>query len=326
MKLIGRILFGLLVIAGAVFGYLSIRKPETAAPSNVKVEATPERLKRGEYLFTKLSDCDGCHSERDWSKFGAPAIASRRGVGAVMPPELGLPGRVVAPNITPDAETGIGSWTDGEKIRAIREGVSKDGRALFPMMPFTYYRSMSDEDVYSLVAYLNSLPPVKNQLPKSDLDFPVGLMIKGVPKPAGSVPQPDRSDKLKYGEYLVTMAGCRDCHTSMERGQPNLDKAFAGGREFQIGKLVTYTANITPDETTGIGKWDEQRFVDKFHGYANFYANGSPAANQTNFTLMPWPSMSQIDEADLRAIYAYLRTVKSVFNPVDAHPAQPNVD
>ena len=78
-----------------------------------------------------------------------------------MPPEAGLPGRVAARNITPDKETGIGNWTDGEKIRAIREGIGRDGHALFPMMPYESFRHMSDEDVYSLVAYLNSLPPVK---------------------------------------------------------------------------------------------------------------------------------------------------------------------
>ncbi|MCC7157093.1 MAG: hypothetical protein IT161_21110 [Bryobacterales bacterium] len=324
MKLIGKILLGLLLTAGAVLGYLSFRKPDSVAPSTVKVEATPERLKRGEYLFTTLSDCDGCHSERDWSKFGAPVLAGRRGVGTVMPPELGLPGRVAPSNITPDVETGLGSWTDGEKIRAIREGVSKDGRALFPMMPYTYYRSMSDEDVYSLVAYMNSLPPVRNAVPRTDLDFPVGLMIKGVPKPSGAVAQPDRGDKLKYGEYLTSIGVCGECHTQAERGELKMDKAFAGGREFQIGRFIVHSANITPDETTGVGTWDEQRFVKRFKDYGNFNLNGSPTANQSNFTLMSWPAMSQLDEDDLKTIYAYLRTLKPIHNPVDSHPAQPN--
>lgn len=324
MKLIGKILLGLLLAAGAVFGYLLLRKPDSAAPSTVKVEATPERLARGEYLFTKLADCDGCHSERDWSKFGAPVLAGRRGAGMVMPPEMGLPGRVAASNITPDVETGLGSWTDGEKIRAIREGISKDGHALFPMMPYTYYRSMSDEDVYSLIAYMNSLPAVRNPVPKTELDFPVGLMIKGAPKPSGAVAAPDRSNKLKYGEYLATLGACGECHTQAERGELKMDKAFAGGHEFQIGKFVVHSANITPDDTTGLGKWDKQRFVKKFKDYSNFYLNGPPAANQSNFTIMSWLAMSQLDEADLEAIYFYLRTLKPIFNPVDKHPAQPN--
>jgi len=89
-----------------------------------------------------------------------------------------MPGMVVAANITPDRETGIGGWTDGEKIRAIREGVDRDGRVLFPMMPYGNYRLMSDEDVYAVVAYINSLPAVRNPLPATAIKFPVSLLIK----------------------------------------------------------------------------------------------------------------------------------------------------
>lgn len=86
---------------------------------------------------------------------------------------------MVAPrNITPDKETGIGNWTDGEKIRAIREGVGRDGTTLFPMMGYERYRHMSYEDVYSFVAYLNTLAPVRNPVPRSRIDFPVSLLIK----------------------------------------------------------------------------------------------------------------------------------------------------
>jgi len=84
----------------------------------------------------------------------------------------GLPGTVTAPNVTPDYESGIGGWTDGEKIRAIREGIDKHGRALFPMMPYKSYASMSDEDVESLVAYLNTLPPMKNPSCPRKYGFP----------------------------------------------------------------------------------------------------------------------------------------------------------
>ncbi len=84
----------------------------------------------------------------------------------------GLPGQIFAANITPDKETGIGNWTDGEKIRAIREGISKDGHMLFPMMPYPNYRFLSDTDVQSLVAYMNTVPQVRNYVPRSKINFP----------------------------------------------------------------------------------------------------------------------------------------------------------
>ena len=133
-KILGGIAL-LALAAGALgYGYLSLRQPATAPPLAIKVEMTPERIERGRYLFQYVADCDGCHSERDFSRFGGPIVESGRGKGGLFPPELGLPGTIAAANITPDQETGIGAWTDGEKIRAIREGVDRDGRTLFPMM------------------------------------------------------------------------------------------------------------------------------------------------------------------------------------------------
>jgi hypothetical protein len=112
---------------------------------------------------------------------------------------------------------------------------------------------MSDDDVQAVVAYLNSLPPVKHALPKTQLAFPVGLMIKSAPQPAGTVPAPDRSDRMKFGAYLVALGRCADCPTPSEKGQPIAGKEFAGGTIFDttVGKAVS--ANITPDVETGIG-------------------------------------------------------------------------
>jgi hypothetical protein len=161
-----------------------------------------------------------------------------------------LPGRIVAPNITPDKETGIGNWTDGEKIRAIRDGVSRDGRALFPTMPYQHYRLMSDEDVYSLVAYLNTLPAVFNCLPQTQVDFPANLWINSEPQPAGMVPEPDRKNTVKYGEYLVTIAGCQSCHGSEENRKTNLQ--FAGRK---ITRLWHETGNLPSDELSAMNAY-----------------------------------------------------------------------
>ncbi|SPF56841.1 Cytochrome c-like protein [Candidatus Sulfopaludibacter sp. SbA4] len=319
------ILIVVVVIVGvpaAGIVYLYLRKPAQAPASAIKVAMTPERIARGKLIFHNIADCDGCHSERDFSRVDGPVVESGRGRGNVMSALLiGMPGTVVAPNITPDPETGIGSWTDGEKIRAIREGVDRNGRALFPMMPYTDYRKMSDEDVESVVAYMNSLAPVKNPLPKTQLAFPVNLLIKGAPQPAASVPAPVRSDKLKYGEYLVTIAACGDCHTPVEKGQPIPGKLLAGGQVFATSMGTVVTANITPDLETGIGKWSEEFFLKKIYDYKEYATSGPPKSpGPEAFTLMPWLGLSQLPPDDLGAIYAYLRTVKPVHNPVETHP------
>jgi mono/diheme cytochrome c family protein len=311
-----------LAIGGGVL-YLWLRKPAMAPPREIKVAMTPERIARGRYLFEQLSDCGGCHSPRDFSRFNGPEIEGQRASGTVFPDEFGLPGKVTAPNLTPDPETGLGRWTDGEKIRAIREGVARDGRPLFPMMPYRFYRSMSDPDVEALVAYMNQLPPVRRPLPTTKIDFPVNLFVKGAPQPVGSVPPPDRSSRVRYGEYLTRLAGCMDCHTPLERVRPAEDKLLSGGREFRLGGgLVVVSANITPDDS-GIGPWSERQFLDKFAEYRDYVKNGPPPARPASFTLMPWIKFCQLPDEDLGAIFAFLKTQKPVRNNVETHPGAP---
>ena len=319
IRILGFLAMAVALTAVAGFSYLYFRKPAMTRPAAVKVEITPARLTRGEYLFN-LADCDGCHSQRDFSRFGGPVTASGRGRGNVFPPDLGLPGMVAPRNITPDRETGIGNWSDGEKIRAIREGISRDGTTLFPMMGYERFRHMSDEDVYSLVAYLNTLAPVKNRVPRSKIAFPVSLLIKSAPQPAGHVAEPDRSNQVKYGEYLVTMAGCMGCHSPAKNGKPLKGMTLAGGEEFRFPGMVVVSANITPDLETGIGRWSEQDFLDRFYQYREYAEKGSPQVGPESFTLMPWLNFSQLPPEDLKAIYAFLRTQPAVYHVVDSHP------
>ncbi|HEY2017939.1 MAG TPA: c-type cytochrome [Bryobacteraceae bacterium] len=321
-KILLILLLVIIVVPAAGLAYLYFRRPAQAPAPSLKVAMTPERIARGKFIFQYVSHCDSCHSERDFTRVDGPVVESGRGRGNVLSSLInGLPGTVIAPNLTPDPETGLGNWTDGEKIRAIREGVDRDGRALFPMMPYAGYRKMSDEDVESLVAYLDSLSPVKNPLPKTQLAFPVNLMIKGVPQPVGNVPPHDRSDKVKHGEYLATLGACAECHTPMDKGQPVPGKKFAGGRQFVSSLGTVVTANITPDIETGIGKWSEEFFLKKFYDYKEYAANGPPKASGPEaFTLMPWLGLSQLPPEDLGAIYAYLRTLRPVHNPVETHP------
>ncbi|MBZ5537958.1 MAG: cytochrome c [Acidobacteriia bacterium] len=306
-------------LAGAM-GYYFLRTPDMAPPSSIRVEMTEARVARGKYLFENVCDCDGCHSERDFTRFAGPVVHDGRGKGFIFPPEFGLPGTVTAPNITPDIETGIGYWTDGEKIRAIREGIDREGRALFPFMPYPYYRQMSDEDVQSLVAFMNTLRPVKSRWPKTILNFPVNFLIKGEPQPAKNVPSTDRGNKLRYGGYLVKMAGCAICHSPMKNGELIESKRFAGGQVLRLPFASVVSANITPDPDTGIGKWTEQQFLDKFYQYRDYVEKGPPRVGPENFTLMPWLGLSQLPPEDLSAIYAFLKSQPAVYNSVEKRP------
>lgn len=309
------------LLAGAGYGFLASKHPAVAPAGKVKVEMSPERIERGRYLFETVADCSGCHSTRDYTKFAGPLVEATRGSGFAWPEELGFPGRVFSPNITPDPETGIGNWTDGEKIRAIREGVSRDGRALFSFMPYTHFAKMSDDDVHSVVAYMNSLAPVRKAQPRTELDFPVKYLVNDIPRPVdGPVSAPDSSDRVKYGEYLVTLASCVVCHTKLDKGAVPPELAFSGGEEFRLMGMMVRSANITPDEETGIGNWTEDRFVAKFRGYAEMTAANAPAHTQATLTVMPWLALSKLTDDDVRAIYSYLRTVKPIRNPVVMHP------
>jgi mono/diheme cytochrome c family protein len=278
-----------------------------------------DNIERGRQIFL-VADCAGCHSPHDPKRYDFPPVEGKLVSGRLFP-EKSLPGTIYAANLTPDKQTGLGNWTDGEKIRAIREGISRDGHMLFPLMPYTNFRYLSDNDVQALVAYLNSLPAVNNPLGQTKINFPVSLMIKGVPRPVkGPVQDPDRLNKQLYGEYLVTIGSCQTCHTPFEKGRLDLSKSFAGGRRFEMEGAVVVSANITPSRQTGIGDWDLDRFVKRFHMHREHAGKPIPATDPQEFTLMPWDELSELSAQDLEAIYTYLRTLPAVENKVVVHP------
>src|SRR5207244_1258264 len=141
------------------------------------------------------------------------ALGDKLGAGTVFGEGSELPGKLNASNLTPDKETGAGNWTDDMLARAIREGIGHDGRTLFPLMPYVNYREMPDEELASVIVYLRTLAPVRNSLPQTEIIFPVKYLIRGAPEPVtASVSQPDLSDPVKRGAFLVRMASCADCH------------------------------------------------------------------------------------------------------------------
>jgi hypothetical protein len=293
------------------------RPPASAPAPDIRIEMTPARIARGEYLWG-LGHCDSCHSQHDLSTGEYRLIVSGRGRGQAMP-EAPKIGRVSIPNITPDRETGIGNWTDGEKIRAIREGIGRDGRALVPMMPYRSFRYMSDEDVQSLVAYLNSLKPIRHALPKTELKPMAAMMIKSVPRPVkGVVAHPNKSNRYAYGQYLVTLGNCEPCHTPMNGMSIDVTKRYAGGHRFHVLEYSISSANITPHRGTGIGDWTLDYFKARFARYKN----GVPADARGKFTVMPWENLAQLSDDDLTMIYEYLRQQPAIENRVDRTPVQ----
>ena len=316
----------LLLSAAGLAAYVILKQPQTSAPRAGSVPKTPERIARGKYLFDTVAACVECHSPRDTQKYLSPADPKHAGEGSEFYLGDSYPGKLYAPNLTPDAETGLGSWTDGEKIRAIREGISKDGHALFPIMPYPNFRNMSDEDVEAIVAYMNSMAPVRNPLPKSVLKMPLNLVVKWMPKPLeGPVPAVSTSDPVTYGRYLSKIGSCESCHTPGGEGSIDETRLFAGGREYGDGTMVVRTANLSPDMETGIGKWSDSRFVARFAEFNEYRREGAtfPTATQANFTVMPWIPFAGMTESDLKAIHAYLRTVAPQVNKVEIHPPKP---
>jgi mono/diheme cytochrome c family protein len=307
-----RLLLSTPFLAIGWFFYLLLRSPSSAPAATITVELTPERVERGQYLFDAICACGTCHSERDYKKFGGPISPKRIGVGQEMPFN-GLPGTLTAGNLTKDKETGLGNWSDGDKIRAIRDGVNKDGRALYPLMPYQYYRYLSDEDVQAIVAYMNSLPPVKNLLPRTSITFPTSMWIKGLPSPVFHVPAVDPDGGEAFGDYVTRVAACESCHTPLKGFQPDLDMRFAGGRDLDSFFGVVTVANISPDMGSGIGGWSYPQFEKRMRDYRN-YQGQPPVTGAKDFTLMPWESYSKINDHDLEAMFLYLRGLKAISN------------
>jgi len=313
LKILGWLLLILILLLPVAItftiGWRPFIGPRTRALTPRTFESTPERLARGKYLAENVSGCVFCHTPHDWTVVSPPSTLPNLGAGEVIP-ETDLPGRVVAPNLTPDRETGAGSWTDDQLARAIREGVGHDGRALFPFMPYQHYASLSDEDLASIIVYLRALPPVRNPLPATDIIFPVKYLIRNVPQPlTAPVPPPDLSTPEKRGAYMANAGACSDCHTPADaHGVPLPGLDFAGGFILVGPWGRVASANLTPDPS-GIPYYDTKMFIDTIR-------TGSVRARRLN-PIMPSDVYRGMTDEDLSAIFAFLKTLKPVRHHVD---------
>ncbi len=312
LKTVGTVLL-LVVIAGLLLVRFAL--PNVGEAEYLKIDATPERIARGQYLATSVAVCVDCHSQRDWSKYSGPLVSGTIGKGGeVFDQSIGFPGRFYAKNITP---YGIGKWTDGEVLRAISSGVSKDGSALFPVMPHSNYGKMDKEDVISIIAYLRTIKPIENDIAESKVDFPMSFILNTIPRKASFSKIPDKKNAVAYGAYLFNVAACFECHTKKEKGTPVVGMELAGGFEFPLptGGIVR-SANITPDKKTGIGNWTEEQFVSRFKIYGDSSYVPVNVKKGDGNTAMPWTMYGKMKTADLKAIYAYIKTVKPIENKV----------
>jgi mono/diheme cytochrome c family protein len=286
------------------------REPAKAEPPKIHtprplrtmtVARTPARVERGKYLSEGLLQCFICHSERDWKKPGAPPIPATKGAGYVWREGL------TAPNLTPDNETGIGTWTDDMLIRAIREGISHDGRVLHRQMWYRSFRALPDEDVEAVVAYLRSLEPIRNPLPPTKLTAEETKDLE-VEEPITSPvpPRPPAETDVERGRRLSNLADCSGCHTSWYT--PKNPGLFGGGNLIKRGDRQAYGPNITSDDS-GLAHYDAAFFREVMR-------TGKARGRELS-PLMPWIVFRNLNDQDLDALFAYLRALPKIKHVID---------
>jgi mono/diheme cytochrome c family protein len=264
-------------------------------------------LDRGAYLVNGPGACGNCHTKRAADLMPDESVYLAGGMVLDIPPGVARP-----KNITPDKDTGIGVWTDAQIIKAIREGVTREGNVIGPPMPISYYNKISDDDIKAIVAYLHTVKPVRNEVPESKYKIP----LKAEP-PAKGEAAPPKTDKLAYGAYVAGIAHCLECHTPPgANGAPDYDnRRGAGGRPFfPIDGKIVRAANITSDQETGIGSWTDQEIK-------RAVTEGVRKDGRKLIPQMPYPYLKNLTAEDLDAVVAYIRTLPAVSNKIPPNPS-----
>ncbi|WPZ33707.1 c-type cytochrome [Thalassobaculum sp. OXR-137] len=274
----------LITLAAAGLNLLCVSSISLAADTPVE---------RGAYLMNAVAACGNCHTP-----FGPQGPDMSKALsGRLM--EDNAVWTVYASNITPDMETGIGGWSDAEIVRAIREGVRPDGSVIGPPMPIGLYRGMSDADAMALVAYLRSLPAVKNETPASVYRVPVPPSWG---PPVGHVAAPDPADAVAYGGYLAgPVAHCVECHSSPgATGAPDVVNALGGGGlKFQGPWGESVAPNLTP---LGLADWTDAEI-------ATAVRSGVAKDGRKLLPPMGYGYYAHMSDSDMAAIIAYLRSL-----------------
>jgi mono/diheme cytochrome c family protein len=257
-----------------------------------------DNIARGRYL-TQAADCEACHTSDDGKPF-AGGLAFKTPMGTLY-----------SPNITPDKDTGIGAWSDADFLKAVHEGVARNGERLYPAFPYAAYTYLADDDVLAIKAYLFSLAPVTNVAPKAQLSFPFNqrwLMAfwSGLFNPKQRfTPVADRSPEWNRGAYLAeALAHCGDCHTPR-----NLLQALDNKNKFAGATIEGWRAyNITADSSSGVGAWSEAELAQYLStGHAKGRGTASGPMAQAVYL-----SFEKMTPSDIRAIATYMHSVPAI--------------
>jgi len=263
--------------------------PAVAAPSAAS-------LARGKYLVEGVVACGNCHIAR--GPQGEPLFDKGLSGGMAFDDPVF---NALAPNITPDMETGIGKWTDAQLGKAIREGIRPDKSLIGPPMPMAFYRHISDSDLAAIVAYLRAQPPVKNVVARSRYNIP---LPPAYGPPVTRVAAPAASDKRAYGEYLARIGHCMECHTPRDdKGMLQLGKLGAGGQKFPGPWGESVSRNLTP-HPTGLKDWSDAQIIKAVREGVD--RDGKPYKPPMGFGFY-----KSISDADMAALVAYLRSLKA---------------
>ncbi|HKW53709.1 MAG TPA: cytochrome c [Stellaceae bacterium] len=279
----------LLLVIGACSSDVASDSAASAATRDRQDFAT---IERGRYLAV-VGDCAACHTEAG----GKPYAGGR----AIETPF----GNLLASNLTPDRDTGIGAWSDDDFVSAVQRGRSRGGVRLYPAMPYNYYTKMTRADVLAIRAYLGTLEPVHHQVTSNQLPFPFSIRASMAVwnalffTPGTFKPVADKPAEWNAGAYLVEGAGhCGACHTA---------KNFLGGDKtshaLEGGVLQGwYSPNLTGDKRAGLGSWSPEEIV----AYLKSGHNAAAAATGPMSEVVT-DSTSQMTDGDLRAIAAFLK-------------------
>lgn len=282
--------------AWLIAGFATMMLASLTAVTSASAETL---LERGSYLVNAVMACDGCHTPRGPNGFD---MSKRFAGGSLVFDEPAF--LVRGSNITPDRETGIGSWSDSELKRAITDGVRPNGVHLAPPMPSAFYKSLTPRDLDAIVAFVRSVPPVRNEAPLPDYKAAFHHEpVPGAGQPIEDVP----TDPVKRGFYLASLAHCMECHSRRPDGVQDYKTWWGkGGAEFKGPWGQTVARNISSHKEKGIGAWSDAEIKRALtHGVGrDGRAFKVPMARQMYF--------SKMTDQDLDAIVAWVRTIPPI--------------
>lgn len=280
-----------------------------AASGEVRAQASTSGIERGRYLVESILGCGNCHTPKTPTGESIASLnLSGGGLSFSVPPFTGT-----ATNITPDRDTGIGSWTDDEIKRAIVAGKRPNhGRLpnteLAVVMATSFFKAMTPSDLDAVVAYLRSIPALRNEVAAPVYRLP--QRHQPFPDAEAGFSETKMSDPVYRGRYLVTIAHCMECHSPQDKGTFDFSRLGAGGRFFSVELVQGFpsgwpgarAANITSHRTAGLGGWRDDEIKRAI-------AQGISRDGRKLLPPMPFSYYARLSPADLNAIVAYLRTL-----------------